>query len=127
MFKRLGLAFMFVFFFAACAQASSLSMMTTDFAQGGSSQQMKSIIGSGQVYVGPCKIISVLFKSATAGDLVGVYNTIQTRYPITDLEFELIITANNSNVPYYPNGPFTNGIRVLTTSATSVTTFVFDY
>jgi hypothetical protein len=103
-------------------------MLATDFAQGGNPTKTRCIIGSGQIYTGPCRIISVNFYSLTAGDKIGVYDTVNAGYPITDLEFEMGISANTSSAPpYYPQAPFVNGIRVLSTNANSVTTVVFDY
>lgn len=126
--KRWLLAAAFVLCLGVPAFATSYQTLATDFAQGGNPTKTKAIIGSGQLYTGPCRIISVNYYAATAGSTVGIYDTVDTRYPITDLEFELGTSANTCNAPaYHPNGPFLNGIRVLSTLATAVTTVVFDY
>ena len=114
--------------FTTCAYATSYDLLKTNFAQGGNPTNIKAIIGSGQLYTGPCRILSVNFYSSTAGDIVGIYDTVDTSYPIVTLEFEMGISANTSNAPMYsPNAPFLNGIRILSSSATAVTTVVFDY
>jgi hypothetical protein len=114
--------------FVPCVYATSYDLLKTNFAQGGNPTNTKAIIGSGQLYTGPCRILSVNFFSSTAGDYAAIYNTVDPSYPIADLEFEMGIAANNTNAqPYCPQAPFDKGIRVLSSSATSVTTVVFDY
>ena len=114
--------------FTTCAYATSYDTLKTNFAQGGNPTVPKAIIGSGQLYTGPCRILSVNFYSSTAGDMVGIYDTVDPTCPIATLEFEMGISANTSNAPMYsPNAPFLNGIRILSSSATAVTTVVFDY
>jgi hypothetical protein len=114
--------------FTTCAYATSYDLLKTNFAQGGNPTNTKAIIGSGQLYTGPCRILSVNFFSSTAGDYAAIYNTVDPTLPIADLEFEMGIAANNTNaVPYHPDAPFDKGIRVQSTNATAVTTVVFDY
>lgn len=88
----------------------------------------KSQIGSGQIYTGACRLLSVDFTSATAGDTIGIYDTTDSSYPIDTIEFELTIAANTSTLPYDAKGaPFVNGIRILSTNANSFIGIVFDY
>jgi hypothetical protein len=127
--KRVMCLFLvFMLAFTTCAYATGYDTLKTNFAQGGNPTAVKAIIGSGQLYTGPCRILSVSFYSSTAGDTIGVYDTVDPGFPITDLEFEMGIAGNTSNPPaYHPNAPFLNGIRILSTSATAVTTVTFDY
>jgi len=126
--KKVWLFLAFILFFTAYAHATSIDSLKTNYAQGGNPTKIYSIIGSGQLFIGPCRLLSASMFSSTAGDIVGIYNTVDPRYPITDLEFELGISANNTNsAPINPNAPFENGIRVLATNANSITTVVFDY
>jgi len=125
---RLFLVLVLMLAFTTCAYATSYDLLKTNFAQGGNPTNKKCIIGSGHLYTGPCRILSINFFSAAAGDIVGIYDSDDPIYKITDLEFEMGISANFTNAPpIYPQAPFVKGIRILSTSATSITTVVFDY
>jgi hypothetical protein len=125
--KRL-LLLLFLLLFPVCAHAADYTSLSTHYSEGGNQSDKFCIIGSGQVHIGPCRVLSINFFSSTAGDLVGIYDTTAVGYQITDLEYELGISANNTNAPsIYPNAPFVNGVKVLSTNANSLTTFVFDY
>jgi hypothetical protein len=122
----LSLVMVMVLVFIPCVYATNFDTLKTNFAQGGNPSITKTIVGSGQIYVGPCRIISINYFSSTAGDKAAIYNTADPYYPY-DLEFEMGISANNTSDKIYPNAPFENGISIYSSSLTSVTTVVFDY
>ena len=124
--RRFILAIVFVLMMVSLSFAATAATLETNFSQGGNKTQTRAIIGSGQLYTGPCRIISINYFASTAGSYAGIYNTINTGYPIADIEFEMGTSANNSSVSAL-GGYFNNGIRVLSTNATAVTTAVFDY
>ena len=125
---QLFLVLVMVLAFVPCVYATSFSTLQTDFANGGNPTVPKAIIGSGQLYTGPCRILSINYFSTTSGDLVAIYDTIDPALPIATLEFEMGISANNSSAQLNClQAPFEHGIRVQSTNAASVTTVVFDY
>lgn len=104
--------------------------------RGPHSKAMARQTGSGQFYSGSCRIQSVTIYSATAGDMVGIYDysdanksgTDVTVYDIRDMEFELAISANTSS--FYADlkgAKFSYGVLLLATNANSVISVVFDY
>ncbi len=103
----------------------------------GAPNGIKMQTGSGVVYTGACRVLSVSLYGATAGDTIGIYNTSAAEqaqykigpYPIEDLEFELGISANTSNAPTWDakGAKFNFGIKILATVSTTKTSVIFDY
>jgi len=98
---------------------------------------MKQQTGNGSIYIGECRLISVVMYSATAADAIGVYDYGNATHrsgsnigaaDIKDLEFELAISANTTSNHYYVGGaPFKFGIYIVAKNSATITGVVFDY
>lgn len=102
---------------------SSNAIVTTERAK-----KTTYIIGSGLIYNGACRVLSVNLFSGTAGDNIAVYDLVAQPTNMYQLEFEIGISANNSSQSFDAKGTsFVNGIYVYTATATALTSVVFDY
>jgi hypothetical protein len=90
-----------------------------------------TITGSGQIFTGSKIVKAIVYFSSVAGDHAGIYQADASTGPITsaELEFELGITANNSNAYLYfgEEGINLSNLYVGSSSSTAITTVVYDY
>ncbi len=111
----------------------SLSMAGQCYAGYTVKPRVEKVTGTGQAYVGNINVKSINFFSSTAGDRIAVYNANIATGPVVDseLEFEVGISANNSSNP----GPYLGvdgmnfgaGVYIASSSATAITSVLFDY
>jgi len=95
-------------------------------------KKLTTQLGSGQMYTGTCRILSINVFGQTAGDNAAIYDDIAGSLTIlstdTYLEWELGITANKTSAFVDAKGaPFERGIYIKASAETVLTTITYDY
>lgn len=87
--------------------------------------------GTGQAILGSSNVKAINVFSTVAGDRVAIYAANISAGPLTvsELEFEIGISANNSSVTVYTgtDGLDLGSIYVASSNESSVTSIVYDY